>query len=157
MMSFSQRLHPFWVYFFAIVICLAVGALGGYVTAGSVETWYLTVNKPTFNPPSWVFGPVWTTLYILMAIAWARVLTCRTVSDHDRAEANRLFILQLILNGIWSFIFFGLHAISFAFIDLLALWVVLWVTLIKFMKISRLAGWLLVPYCSSLSIQVKAR
>lgn len=146
MIAFIKRFHPVWVYGAALIICLAIGALGGYASAANVDSWYLTISKPSFNPPSWIFGPVWTILYVMMAIAWARVLTYPNVSDSIKSHANRLFIFQLILNGVWSFIFFSFHHISFAFVDLFALWVVLYFTLLSFMKISRLAGWLLLPY-----------
>ena len=101
-------------------LCATVAAIGGAVTAQSVDTWYQTLNKPAFNPPDWVFGPVWTTLYILMAVAAWRVW--RLGARPGQRLALMLFLLQLALNLAWSFLFFGQQWIGAAFFEILVLW-----------------------------------
>lgn len=125
-------------------LCLGIGALGAAVTSTSVKTWYAALNKPSFNPPNTVFGPVWTVLYILMAIAAWRVWR---VADRETARRPlTLFALQLALNLGWSVTFFGLERLgpSVAVIVVLELAVV--ATALAFRPIDRIAAWLLVPY-----------
>lgn len=125
-------------------VCLAVGALGGWVTAGSVKDWYPTLNKPAFNPPNEVFGPVWTALYVMMGLAaWRVWLEARA----DRARVPlTLFALQLMLNLGWSVVFFGLQAVGAAVVMIVALEVAILATLLAFRRIDGLAAALLVPY-----------
>jgi benzodiazapine receptor len=127
-----------------VAVCLTVGAIGGLATAPAIPTWYATLAKPSFNPPNWVFGPVWTALYILMAIAaW---LVWR-VSGWQRARtALYLFFLQLTLNSVWSFIFFGFHRIGLALLVIVLLLAAIAVTAWAFRPHSRLAAILLLPY-----------
>lgn len=127
-----------------VALCLAVAAAGGAVTATSVETWYPALQKPPFNPPSWVFGPVWTTLYILMGIAGWRVWRRRGFAGRPRALT--LFAVQLALNLAWSFLFFGLQQIGLALVEILVLLLAIGATTILFWRIDRLAGMLFVPY-----------
>jgi tryptophan-rich sensory protein len=123
---------------------LATGALGGLATAASVQTWYPTLVKPTWNPPSWVFGPVWTTLYVFMAVAAWRVWR---QSDHPgRGRALRWFWAQLALNCAWSFLFFGLRSPGLAFMEIVPLWGAIVATLIQFVRIDRVAAVLWAPY-----------
>jgi tryptophan-rich sensory protein len=125
-------------------LCLGIGALGGAVTAGSVDSWYPTLVKPSFNPPNWVFGPVWTALYLLMAVAAWRVW--RAV-DWDRARGPiALFALQLAINLGWSVAFFGLRGIGLALIVILALDLAVLATALQFRRIDRAAALLLLPY-----------
>jgi benzodiazapine receptor len=125
-------------------VCLAVGALGGWVTAGSVKDWYPTLNKPWFNPPDWLFGPVWTVLYVMMGIAAWRVW-CKAWGDRARRPLA-LFALQLALNLGWSIAFFGLHAIGAAVVVIVALEAAILATMLLFRRIDALAAALLVPY-----------
>ena len=125
-------------------LCLAVGALGGWVTAGSVKDWYPTLNKPSFNPPNWIFGPVWTVLYVMMGIAGWRVW-CKASGDRARGPLT-LFALQLALNLGWSVTFFGLHAIGAAVVVIVALEAAIVGTILVFRRIDGLAAALLVPY-----------
>jgi translocator protein len=126
-----------------LVLCLAVGAGAGFLTAQSVVTWFPTLVKPSFNPPAWVFAPVWTTLYIMMALAaWLVWL---------RKGSLVLFYVQLALNFAWSLLFFGLHSPALALVDIVALWVAILLTLLAFWKVDRRAGWLLVPYLAWVS------
>lgn len=134
------------VYFLCILVCLSVGAIAGYATSTQVTGWYLTLNKPSFNPPSAVFGPVWTFLYILMGTAWAMILTADHADSKARQLANRLFMLQLFFNFIWSFLFFNFKHIGLAWLDLWLLWVTLSITVVSFWRISRIAGLMLVIY-----------
>lgn len=129
---------------FLVGICLMVGALGAGVTATSVDTWYAGIAKPSFNPPNAVFGPVWTLLYILMAIAAWRVWRS---ADADMARGPlTLFALQLALNLGWSVAFFGLRSIGLAILVILALDLAVLATALKFRRIDGLAAALLVPY-----------
>ncbi len=127
-----------------VVGCLAISAIGGAVTALSVDGWYRALAKPAFNPPDWVFAPVWTALYLMMAVAAWRVWR-RSAAD-GRARALALFGLQLALNLLWSCLFFGLMAVGAALGDIVLLWVVIVATAAAFGRIDRAAGWLMVPY-----------
>jgi tryptophan-rich sensory protein len=130
----------------AILLPLLAGGGGAIVTNSSVSTWYRTLKKPSWNPPAWVFGPVWTLLYLMMGAAswlvWREGSIRKGAVDH----ALKWYGLQLSFNFIWSFIFFGLRRIGLGLIDLVALWGALLTCLVKFGRIRALAGWLLVPY-----------
>lgn len=130
-----------------LVLTLGVGFAAGMVTAPAVAGWYQTIAKPSFNPPSWVFAPVWTTLYLMIAVAAWRAWRVVGVSS----IAMLLWFVQLALNFAWSFIFFGMHDIAHALIDVAALWIVILATLIAFFRIDRPAGWLFVPYLAWVS------
>ena len=125
-------------------LCLAVGALGGWVTADSVKTWYTTINKPSFTPPNWVFGPVWTVLYVLMGIAGWRVW-CKARPDQLRVPLA-LFAVQLALNLAWSVVFFGAHRIGGAVVVIVGLEAAILATMVAFRRIDGLAALLLAPY-----------
>ena len=131
----------------AIVICEAAGLLGSVFTISAIPTWYAMLVKPALNPPSWIFAPVWTTLYILMGIAaflvWHK---WRTHRKRDVKIALAVFAVQLALNALWSIVFFGLHSPAWALVNIVALWLAIVWTMIAFAKISRLAMYLLVPY-----------
>lgn len=131
-------------------ICLAAGAFGALFTSGSVRDWYPMIRKPSWNPPSWVFGPVWTILYLMMAAAAWRVWRRRDGADIKSALI--LFTLQLILNAAWSPLFFGLKSPLAGLLDILPLWAAIFTTLIFFWRISPAAGWLMVPYWLWVSI-----
>jgi len=127
-----------------LALSLMVSVIGGLVTAGSVTTWYPTLQKLPFNPPNWIFGPVWTALYILMAIAGWRVW--RLSQQSVFAPPLALYGLQLALNLLWSILFFGLHAIGWALADIVALLTAIAVTTIMFLRLDRIAGALFLPY-----------
>jgi benzodiazapine receptor len=127
-----------------VIGCLVVGGLGGRWTAPEIPGWYSTLVKPSFNPPSWIFGPVWTTLYVLMAVAaW---LVTRTPESQLRTVALALFGIQLALNLAWSWIFFHKHAIGPAAIEVAVLWCAIGATTIVFSRVSITAAWLMAPY-----------
>ncbi|TVR96547.1 MAG: tryptophan-rich sensory protein [Rhodospirillales bacterium] len=123
---------------------VVVSAIGGAVTAGSVETWYPRLIKPGFTPPDWVFGPVWTVLYVMMAVA-AWLVWRRTGFVGGRVPLG-LYAVQLTLNLGWSVLFFGLRWIGVALAEIALLWVAIAATAITFGHVDRRAGWLLVPY-----------
>jgi tryptophan-rich sensory protein len=125
-------------------LCLAVGALGGWVTAGSVKDWYPSLHKPSFNPPDWLFGPVWTVLYVMMGVAAWRVWS-EAYGDRARGPLA-LFAIQLALNLGWSITFFGLQAIGAAVVVIVALEAAILCTMLAFRRIDGVAAALLVPY-----------
>lgn len=127
-----------------VALCLAVAAIGGAVTATSVGSWYAGLAKPSFNPPGWVFGPVWTVLYFMMAFAAWRVWRARDLAGARAALG--LWALQLALNLCWSLIFFGARAIGAALAEIVVLLAAILATALLFWRIDRLAGALLVPY-----------
>ncbi len=128
--------------FFAL--CFGVSSIGGVITAGSVNGWYQTLAKPGFNPPDWIFAPVWATLYGMMAIAgW---LVWRAHGVKAAWIAHLAFLVQLGLNLLWSYLFFGLQELGLAFGEILVLFSAILTTLILFWRLNPLAGLLFVPY-----------
>jgi translocator protein len=129
----------------SIALCEAAGVIGGIFTARSVKTWYTELEKPWFSPPSWIFGPVWITLYAMMGVALYLIWQKRTeVPGADLAIG--VFMIQLLLNVAWSFFFFGLRSPLFGFIEIVFLWISIAATVVLFWKISTAPGALLVPY-----------
>jgi tryptophan-rich sensory protein len=128
----------------SIVLCLLAGGIGSIFTAKSIPTWYKDLKKPSFNPPNWIFGPVWTTLYILMGISAYLVWTSGWNSAVKVALA--VFAVQLILNTAWSIIFFGLQNPFVAFVEIIFMWLAIFATIVLFYRISPTAAYLLVPY-----------
>lgn len=127
-----------------IVFTLAVGSLGSLVTMPAIPTWYAFLKKPLLNPPNWIFAPVWTTLYIMMAIAaW---LISLLKKSFRRSKALFFYVVQLILNFGWSYVFFGKQLLLVAFLEVILLWLVILITLIKFYRLKPLAGLLFIPY-----------
>lgn len=129
----------------SILIPLLVGAIAGVFTTSGVDGWYAVANKPSFNPPNWIFAPVWTTLYLLMGIALYLVWKS-DAAKNIKQTAIVLFAVQLTLNFFWSFIFFSLQQTGWALVEIIAMWLAILVTIIWFTKISKPAAWLLVPY-----------
>lgn len=134
----------------SIAIPLMVGAFAGFFTSSGVNGWYLVANKPSFNPPNWLFAPVWTALYIMMGIA-LHLVWAKEADKAVKKTAITLFSVQLVLNFAWSFIFFYAHQPGWAFVEIIAMWVMILLTIFWFGKISSLAAWLLVPYISWVS------
>jgi translocator protein len=136
-----------------IILSESAGIIGSVFTAPAIESWYLGIIKPELNPPSWVFGPVWTTLYALMGIAvflvWKKGLNSKGVKI-----ALGIFILQLILNTFWSIIFFGFQSPGWALVEIIFLWVTILATVIAFARVSKPATWLLLPYILWVSFAV---
>lgn len=119
------------------------GGLGAFFTITAIESWYSTLNKPSWNPPNWLFGPVWTLLYILMGIACYLIWK----SDHPRKKAMlKLYFIQLILNALWSPAFFGMQSPIFGLLVIVPLWAAILLSIIQFRKVSLLTSALMVPY-----------
>jgi tryptophan-rich sensory protein len=134
----------------SILLPLIVGFTSGFFTASNVGGWYQTIAKPSWNPPSWVFGPMWTTLYIMMGIAL--FLVWRSNADEAvKRTALWIFGAQLVFNFFWSFIFFYLHQPGWAFAEIIAMWVLILLTIFAFAEVNITAAWLLVPYISWVS------
>lgn len=132
-------------FLFVLIITFLAGFVGQLFTAPSIPTWYAALNKPAFNPPNWVFAPVWTTLYIMMAVA-AWLVWERGLENKNVQTGLKFFVLQLALNSLWSIIFFGFQLPWLAFIEIICLWIAIFLTIKYFVKVSKLAGWLLLPY-----------
>ena len=128
-----------------ILLCLSAGGVGSAFTASAIPAWYETLTKPSFSPPNWVFAPVWTLLYIMMglsaALVWQKGLQIPPVRT-----ALVVFLIQLILNMIWSALFFGLRSPLYGLVDILFLWTMILVTIAQFSKVSIPAALLLIPY-----------
>ena len=129
----------------AIGVSELAGIVGSIFTAPAIAGWYAELAKPSFNPPSWVFGPVWTTLFALMGIA-AFLIWKKGLDRADVKIALGIFIFQLVLNTLWSIIFFNLESPGGALIEIGFLWLAILATIIAFAKISKPAAWLLLPY-----------
>ncbi len=126
-----------------LVICLVLGMISGYLSRGGNSIWYINLNKPSFNPPKWIFGPVWTILYIMMGIALGKIWDNR----NNNKPLLSLFIIQLICNLAWSPIFFYFQRIDFALYDIILLWMNLFfIILISLFRKERIITTLLTPY-----------
>lgn len=134
----------------SIGICLLAGALGSIFTVSAIPAWYATLAKPFFAPPNWVFGPVWTTLYVLMGISL--FLVWRKGFNKKTKNAISVFGIQLALNILWSLAFFGLKSPIAGFVVIIALWAAIAATIMKFMQIEKNAGLILIPYIAWVSI-----
>jgi tryptophan-rich sensory protein len=130
----------------AVAICLAVGYGSSLVTQSSITTWYPTINKPSFNPPNEVFAPVWTILYVMMGVSaglvWSKIESVPVLVK----KALWVFVIQLILNALWSFLFFGLQNPFLALVEILLLWLMIFETIKLFKPIDALASKLMIPY-----------
>ena len=128
-----------------ILICEGAGIIGSIFTTSSINTWYTGIIKPSFNPPNWIFGPVWTILFLMMGIS-LYLIWLKKLSGSNVKGVITIFGFQLALNILWSVLFFGLHLPLWALIDLALLWLVILLTIIKFYPLSRWAAWLMIPY-----------
>ncbi len=140
-----MKINNFFKLVIAIVVSELAGVIGSFFTISAIPNWYAGLVKPVLNPPAWVFGPAWTTLYALMGIA-AFLIWKNGWDRKDVKAALGIFGLQLVLNAIWSIIFFGLHSPGWALVDIVLLWLAIVWTMVVFYKISRPAVYLLVPY-----------
>jgi len=144
-MSESNTRFKVWPFVISLLITLSIGTVAGFVTTPQISNWYSTLNKPSFNPPDWIFGPVWTVLYILIAIAayliWEKRAN-RAVYNHART----IYFIQLLLNFSWSIVFFGLHQILQALIIIGLLFISIMINIVVFKRMSKAAAWLLAPY-----------
>lgn len=129
----------------AVALSFVPGIVGSLFTAPAIPAWYDGLVKPAFNPPGWVFGPIWTVLYLMMGIALFLIIR-GGLSVRRIKVAAVVFAVQLFLNGLWSYIFFGLRSPGWALAEIAVLWISIAVCLVLFLRISRAAGILLVPY-----------
>lgn len=127
-----------------ILAMLLIGGLAGAATSTSISGWYTTINKPSFNPPNYLFGPVWTTLYILMGISLYLIL--QSDGNELRKKAITIFSIQLFLNFWWSFIFFNLQMLGLAFVEIILMWIGILTMILFFYKINKTAALLQIPY-----------
>lgn len=137
-------MNKLWKLALLILICEGVGILGSYFTISQIFTWYAVLQKPSFSPPNYIFAPVWTTLYFLMGLSLFLVLEKKLKKNKNKIII--LFAIQLLLNFIWSFVFFGLHSPVLAFIDIAMLWGSIIFLIYEFWKYSKTASFLLFPY-----------
>jgi len=134
-----------------VATCLCVGFVSGYATQSGVKTWFPTLEKPSFNPPNWVFMPVWSILYVFMGFAAGRVWG-RIDFDRDNVKKALVFFwIQLALNALWSVLFFYLHNPLLALVEIILLWLMIYETHVKFKAIDKIAGWLFIPYLAWVS------
>ncbi len=129
-----------------IALCLAVGSIAGWATSQSVTTWYLTLNRPSWTPPNWLFAPVWTVLYVLMAVAAWQIWRVGGGFNGKARSALLVFFVQLALNFAWSFAFFAVQSPALGLLVIIAMWLAIAATIAAFRPIDRLAAWLLGPY-----------
>lgn len=134
----------------SILLPVATGAVSGLFTVTGTGSWYQAISKPSWNPPGWIFGPVWTTLYVMMGIALYLVWKAETPAGAKK-KAMILFAIQLFLNFLWSFIFFNQQEIGWALAEIILLWIFILFTIFAFGRINKTAAWLLVPYISWVS------
>lgn len=130
-----------WKLIISMALPFLASAIGGLFTASSVSSWYITLIKPPFNPPSWVFGPVWTLLYLLMGVSLYLVW----IKKYDK-NAFTFFGIQLVLNALWSVLFFGFRSPLLAFVEIIFLWIAILITLFYFYRINKISAYLLIPY-----------
>ncbi|MFH1074375.1 MAG: TspO/MBR family protein [Candidatus Firestonebacteria bacterium] len=129
----------------SIVICELIGSLGAIFTMPAVRSWYMEINKPSFNPPNWIFGPVWTALYLLMGIAFFLIWK-KGLNNNKVKNAAVVFLVQLIVNFLWSVIFFGGRSYIGGLITIAILWLLILANITMFYRISKPAGLILLPY-----------
>ena len=144
-METTNKISNTWKFIIAILLCESVGISSGLLASAKNNIWFDRLNTPTWNPPAYLFAPVWTTLYLLMGISLGIIWNNKTPELNKRC-AYFLFGLQLFLNFWWSIIFFKFHSPAFALLDILLMDIVIITTIVSFSKFSKLAAWLLVPY-----------
>ncbi|MBS7631876.1 tryptophan-rich sensory protein [Candidatus Bathyarchaeota archaeon] len=134
----------------SIFVCQLAGVLGSIFTMPAIPTWYASLRKPAFSPPNWLFAPAWTTLYILMGVSVYLIWSKGLHKPHVKT-ALAVFLIQLILNAVWSPAFFGLRSPLAGFVIIVILWVAILLTILSFLRISKAAGLLLIPYIAWVS------
>lgn len=139
-----MKLPPIVLLILCMTGVLLIGFISGMSTADAINGWYTTINKPSFNPPNYLFGPVWTLLYALMGVSLFLVL--RQEKSPARVLGLRLFAVQLVLNFFWSIIFFRFQLTGWALVEIICMWVVIAAMIRQFVRIKPIAGWIQVPY-----------
>ena len=137
-------MRKIFLFIVCLVVPLTIGAISGIATSSGLKDWYFNLNKPSFNPPNYLFGPVWSFLYLLMGMSFYLIL--QETKSPLRKKAINIFILQLSLNFLWSFLFFKFQLLGLAFIEILLIWLsILWMIL-EFKKLNKTAAYLQIPY-----------
>ncbi|MDD3101733.1 MAG: tryptophan-rich sensory protein [Patescibacteria group bacterium] len=143
----KKNVIKFLIYF---GFCECAGAIGSIFTVSAIKNWYVFLEKPSFSPPNWLFGPAWTTLYLLMAISIFLISSSYAKATEGQSKkikmVSRLFWIHLFFNAIWSFLFFGLESPLLGLFDIIILWVMIGILTFQFFKIRKLAGILFIPY-----------
>jgi benzodiazapine receptor len=129
----------------SLIVCQFAGFIGSVFTMPAIPTWYVSLNKPPFTPPNWLFSPVWIFLFVLMGIS-AFLVWSKGFGDKRVRIALSIFAVQLILNILWSAVFFGFRSPLAGLIEIAILWIAIWLTILNFFKVSKTAGLLLMPY-----------
>lgn len=127
-----------------LLLPLSIGALAGIITKENIPTWYTTTQKPIFNPPNFVFAPVWTTLYLLLGISLYLVL--QQLNNTEKIKVSIFFGIQMLFNFLWSILFFEMHWIGIAFIEILLLWISIFLMILYFYKLNKIASYINIPY-----------
>jgi benzodiazapine receptor len=135
----------------SIIVCECAGIIGSVFTTSAIPTWYASLQKPAFTPPNWLFAPVWITLYLLMGIA-AFIIWRKGLDEKKVRTALIIFAVQLVINILWSVVFFGLESPLSGLIVIIILWIAILITILRFAKISPAAAWIIVPYILWVSI-----
>jgi tryptophan-rich sensory protein len=132
----------------ALVLPQLAGLIGSLFTTQAIPTWYATLNRPSFAPPNWLFAPAWTLLFILMGIAFYLVWQSPVKGSQEKIkrQAIKFFLIQLVFNTLWSIIFFGQQLLYLAFVEIVILWILILLTILRFNKIKPLAAYLMIPY-----------
>ncbi len=149
-METIQKLSTVWKFIIAILLCEGVGIISGLLSSVNKNLWFNSLNKPSWNPPGYLFGPVWTLLYLLMGISLALIWD-NNATELSKRNAYLLFSLQLVLNFLWSILFFYFHSPSLALLDILLMVVIIIFTIYSFSNFSKSAAYLLVPYIAWVS------
>jgi len=149
-MAATSRLSSFWKLIICVLGCEAVGIISGLLSQPGMNNWFENLNKPSWNPPSFIFGPVWTLLYLLMGVSlW--LIWKSELPIQQKKSGMVIFALQLLFNFWWSILFFAFHEPLFALFNIAAMLIAIILTIFHFAPISRVAAWLLVPYVSWVS------
>ena len=128
----------------SIILPLSIGAVAGIFTTKAIPGWFATLNNPSFAPPNWLFGPVWTTLYLVMGISLFQIWILD--AGNERNKAIFVFMLQLLFNFTWSFLFFYFNKIGLALIDIIVLWMSIVLMLLQFYRLKPMAAYINIPY-----------
>ncbi len=149
-METKIKLSTAWKFIIAILLCESVGIISGLLSSANNNLWFDTLNKPIWNPPAYLFGPVWTTLYLLMGISLG-IIWNNKASELNKLKAYILYALQLFLNFWWSIFFFHFHSPALALVDIVLMAIIIILTIFSFSYFSKPAAWLLVPYIAWVS------
>ncbi|HKC69191.1 MAG TPA: TspO/MBR family protein [Bacteroidia bacterium] len=149
-MIISKNISSGWKLLISILVCEAVGFISGLLSIAEIRTWFSTLNVPEWNPPSYLFGPVWTFLYFTLGVSFW-LLWKKDIPSQTKSKAQLLFLIQLFSNFLWSILFFTFHSPFLALVDIALMIVITLFIILYFMRISQAAALLLIPYISWIS------